>query len=66
MFLECGVPASLSWFSTTFLKIVMEVMASGLPQFCKLRLGVSKGMLPVKHLTPKILTAVNYSGRQLA
>ena len=28
-------------------------MTSGLPQVCKLRLGVSKAMLPVKHLAPK-------------
>ena len=27
---------------------------------------VSKGMLPVKYLVPKILMAVNYCGRQLA
>ena len=30
----------------------------------KLWRGVSKGMLPVKHLAPKILMAVNYGGRQ--
>ena len=43
-------------------------MTSGLPQVCKLILGVSKGMLPVKHLAQKILKimAVNYCGRQLA
>ena len=33
-----------------------------------MRLGVRKGMLPVKHLAPKILKimAVNYCGRQQA
>ena len=42
-------------------------MASGLPQVCKLWLGVSKGMLPLKHLAPQILMAVNYyCWRQLA
>ena len=41
-------------------------MTSGLPQVCKLWLGVSKGMLPVKHLAPKILIAANYCGHQLA
>ena len=45
---------------------MVEVMISGLPQVSKLWLGVSKGMLPVKHLAPKILIAVNYCGRQLA
>ena len=55
-----------SWFSTTFHKIVVMVMTSGLPQVCKLWLGVSKGMLPVKHVARKILMAVNYCGRQLA
>ena len=41
-------------------------MTSGLPQVCELWLGVSKGMLLVKRPDPKILMAVNYSGRQLA
>ena len=43
-------------------------MTSGLPQVCKLLLGVSKGMLPVKHVAQKILKvmAVNHSGHQLA
>ena len=43
-------------------------MTSGLPQVCKLLLGVSEGMLPVKHLAQKILKimAVNYCGRHLA
>ena len=64
----CGVPSFLSWSTTAFLKIVVEVMTSGLPLVSKLPLGVSKGMLPVKHLVPKILKimAVNYCGRQLA
>ena len=50
------------------LRIVVEVMTSGLPQVCKLWLGVSKGMLPVEHPAPKMLTimAVNYCGSQLA
>ena len=55
-----------SLFSTTFLQIVLEVMTSALPQVCKLLLGVSNGMLPMKHLSPKILMAVNYCRRQLA
>ena len=61
-----GVHAFKSWFSTTFLKIAVEVMASGLPQVSKMWLGISKGVLPVKHLAPKILMTVNYCGRQLA
>ena len=65
-FSGCGVPVFPTLFSTTFPKIVIEVMTSGLPQVCKLWLWVSKGMLPVKHLEPKILMAVNYCGRQLA
>ena len=65
-FSGCGVPASQSWFSTTFLQIVVEVMALGLPHICNLWLGVSMGMLPVIYLAPKILMAVNYCGRQLA
>ena len=36
-------------FSTTFLKIVVEVKASGPPIVLKLWLGVGKGMLPVKY-----------------
>ena len=35
------------------------------PQFCKLWFGVSKGVLPVEHLAPTILMAINYCGRQL-
>ena len=64
-FSRCGVPAFLSWLST-FLKIVVHCGASGLTQVCKLWFGVSKGMLPVKHLDPQILMAVKYCGRQLA
>ena len=45
---------------------MVEVITSGLPQVYKLWLGVSKGMLPVRHLAQKILLAVNYCGRQLA
>ena len=33
-FSGCGVPFYKSWFSTTFLKIVVEVMTSGLPHLC--------------------------------
>ena len=51
---------------TMFHKIVTEVITSGLPQVCKLWLGVSKGMLPVKHVAETIRIAVNYCGRQLA
>ena len=56
VFSGIGFPIFLSWFSTTFLNIVVEVMTSGLPQVCKPWLGVCKDMLPVKHLAPKILT----------
>ena len=47
--------------------IVVEVMTLGLSQVCKLWPQVSKGMLPVKHLAPKILKimAVNNCGCQL-
>ena len=38
----CDVPATTSWSSTTFLKIVVEVMTLGLPQFCKLLLVIRK------------------------
>ena len=57
-----------SWFPTTFLIVVVEVMTSGLPPVCKLWLGVSKGMLPVRRLAPKIVKvmAVYYCGCQLA
>ena len=41
-------------------------MTSGLAQVCKLLFAISRGMLPVKHLAPKILMAVYYWGRQLA
>ena len=53
-------------FSTTFLKIVVEVMTYGLLTFCKLWYGVSKGILPVKDLAPKILMAVDNCRHQLA
>ena len=51
--------------STTFLKIVVVVMTSGLPQICKHRLEVCKGMLPAKHLVQRILMAINYCGCQI-
>ena len=60
-----GVPAFPSWFSTKFLKIVVEVMTLGLSQVCKLWLEISMDILPVNHLAPKIVT-VNYCGCQLA
>ena len=65
---KCGVPAFPSWFYTTFLRIVVVVLISGLQQVCYLWSGVSKCMLPVKRLATKILkiTTVNYCGRQLA
>ena len=34
-----------------FLKIVVEVKATGLPLFLVLRLGVSKGTLPVMYVS---------------
>ena len=40
-------------------------MTLGLPQVYKLWLGVDKGLLPVRHLAPQILMAVNYHGRSL-
>ena len=61
----CSVPALLSWYSTTFHKIVIDVMTSGLPQVNRLWLGVSNGVLPIKYLTQKIM-AFNYCGRQVA
>ena len=56
------------WFSTTILKIVVEGMTLGVPHVWTLWLEVSKGILPEKHLAPKIpkIMAVNYCGRQLA
>ena len=45
----------LSWATTTFLKILVEVVTSGLPQVCKPWIEVRKGMLLVKHLAPKII-----------
>ena len=41
-------------------------MTSRLPQVCKLWMGVSKGMLPVKYLVKAMLMAVNYCRRQQA
>ena len=63
----CGVPVFQSWFSAIFLNVVVEVITLGLPPACKLWFGVSKGMIPVRHLAPKILKimAVNYCGCQL-
>ena len=66
MFSGCRSSAFPSWFFTTVLIIVVEIMTLGLPQVCKLWLGVSKGMLPVKHLAPQILMTVNYCGCQQA
>ena len=67
-FMDVAFKPSQAGFSTTFLKIVVEVMTSGLPQVCGLCVGVSMGMIPVKDLVPKILKimAVNHCGRQLA
>ena len=45
---------------------MVEVMTSGLPQVCKLWLGLSKGKLPAKHPAPKILMSINYCGCRLA
>ena len=41
-------------------------MTTALPLVCKLWLGVRYGMLPVRHLSPKIHMAVNYYWRQVA
>ena len=64
-FSGCGVPAFLSWLYTTFLKILVEVMTSGLSQVCNLWFGVSKGILPVRLLAQEIIMAVNYCGHQV-
>ena len=45
-----GVPVFLSWFITTFIKIVVVVMTLGLPQVCKL-VGGNPGH--VKHSASK-------------
>ena len=68
MFSGCNVPAILRLFSTIFPKIMVEVMTLGQPLVRKPWLWASKGMLPVKHLAPKILKimAVNYCGCKLA
>ena len=65
-FSGCEVPAFASRFSTTFHKIVVDVITSGQSQACGLFLGVSMGMFPVKHPAPSNLMAVNYCERQLA
>ena len=65
-FSRCGNPASLRLFSTTFRKIVVEVMTSILPQLLKLWFLNSKGMLPVKQIALKILMGINYCGRKIA
>ena len=41
-------------------------MTSGLPQVCKQWLVICKAMLPVRHLPPTILIAVNHCDHQLA
>ena len=41
-------------------------MAMELPQVSKLWLVISKSMLPVEHLRPKILMAVAHCGHQIA
>ena len=48
--------------------MVVDAITSALPQVYKLWIGVSKGMLPVKHQAPTILKImpVNYCGHQLA
>ena len=66
-FLGCVFPTPLSLFSTTNHKNAVEVFfrTSRPAQVCKLWLGVSENMLPVKHLDPRIPIAVDYCGRQL-
>ena len=64
--LQAGRNDGLHRLSTTFYKIELENSTSGMPQVCKLSLGVIKDMLPIKHIASKILTVVNYCGRQLA
>ena len=44
---------------------MVDINTSGQSLVCKLWIGVSKGMLPVRHLAPKIHMAVNYCGSQL-
>ena len=36
LFSDWGVPALSRWLSTTFIKVVVDIMTSGLPQICKL------------------------------
>ena len=40
-------------------------MTFGLPQVCKLSLLVSKDMLPVKHLTPKVLVVADIDKKKI-
>ena len=54
-----GDPAFPSWFSTTFLKIIIEIMTLELLQVCKLWIWVYKGMLHLKHFATKVLMAIN-------
>ena len=69
-FFYIGVPKlsfqDAAFLPSTFLIIVVEVTTSGLPQVLKLWFRVRKDMLPVQHLAPKILMAVNYCGYQPA
>ena len=62
MFSGCGVAVFLSWFSTTFMKIMVELMTSGLPQVYLLWLCYA----PCKTSSSKNGMAVNYCGRLLA
>ena len=39
-------------FTPHFLKFVAELKSLGLPHVLKLRLGVSKGMFPLKYFAP--------------
>ena len=45
---------------------MVKITATGLSQVCKLWFGVSKGLLAVEHLAPKIFVLVNYCWHQLA
>ena len=60
MFSGCSVPAVSSRFYITLLKIMVEVTTSEMPQVCKLRFGVGKGLLPVNHLASNVLVAIVY------
>ena len=50
----------------TFLKVMVVVINSGLPQVCELWFGVINCMLPVILPAKKVLIAVIYYGRLLA